>query len=119
VQLRTENNCNTVEHLQLNKCHITDVILIVYSLYTTLFGLTHAKMIKETDSIEQSPSSAANSRSASQKIPRLLWDTNVHYRVHKSPPMVPVLRNMNSVHTLPPYFIKIHLNVSYRENETS
>jgi hypothetical protein len=36
-----------------------------------------------------------------------LWNTIVHYRVHKSP----ILSQMNTVHNLPP-FPKIKLNVS-------
>jgi hypothetical protein len=40
--------------------------------------------------MEQSPSWEANSFSASQEIPRILWNLEVHFRVHKSPPPVPL-----------------------------
>ena len=51
-----------------------------------------------THSMEQSPSWEANWFSASQEIPHILWNPKVHCRVYKSPPPVPVLRQINPVH---------------------
>jgi hypothetical protein len=59
----------------------------------------------------QSPSWEANSRLASREISCLLWNPRVHYCSHKSPPPVSFLSQMNLIHTLPPYFLKINSNI--------
>jgi len=43
--------------------------------------------------MEQSTFLEANLFSASQEIPRILWNSNVHYRIHKCPPPVPIIQS--------------------------
>ena len=69
-------------------------------------GHSHGSRREVNPHVSLTPSSEADSSSASQKIPRILWDTKVHYHVYNSPPLVPNLSHMNPVHTAQHHFYR-------------
>jgi hypothetical protein len=48
---------------------------------------------------------------SSQEIPCTLWNPKIHYCGHKSTSLVTILSQINSIHTIPSYFFKIHFNI--------
>ena len=92
--------CGTSELYSWNVLEAHTKAILTYLL---TYSLTHSK--------EKSSACEANQFSASQQIPRILWNPKVHYRFHKWPPPVPILSQIDPVHTPTSHFLKIYLNI--------
>ena len=80
---RFQNSGQMVQQLSGSACvlQVTGGVLLQILRITYLLTYT----------MEQSPSWESNRFSASQEIPRILWNPKVHCRIHKCPAPVPIL----------------------------
>ena len=103
---------NLTRELKFNEC-LTRKTGTLHEDQCTFFIISRSVLLTAC-SMEQSPSWEANQFSANQEIPRVLWNSKVHYHIQKCPPPVPILNWIDPDHTPTSHFLKIHLNVILR-----
>jgi hypothetical protein len=113
--------------LLAKKCNYLQNFICIYLAKYFLYNLYSAKE-QETDwlidwltdelnnylmnSMEQSYSWEANRSSASQEIPCILWNLEVHYHNQKSPSPVPIPSHIKAVHVPQPTIQRFILTLS-------
>jgi hypothetical protein len=87
---------------------LSSPLLLALPLITDILLRAHSNTYLLT---ELSPSWGAANCAATQELPSTSWYPKVQDRVHKSPPLVPILSHVNPIHTIPSYLTKIHFNI--------
>jgi hypothetical protein len=63
------------------------------------FAIVNHDHRQQTKFLKPSPSLETASCAATQELTQILWIQKIHYRVHKSHPLAPILNQMNPVNT--------------------
>jgi hypothetical protein len=96
---RSAANCrNSAEGLQ----HST------HNSQNTAYDFQHGNILHGAEPFLRSRQLCSYSRTY-----QILLNPNVLYHVHKNPPLVPILSQIDAVHTTPSYLYKIHFNIMY------
>jgi hypothetical protein len=112
IQNHSSNICNfkTMARLyiyDLYRYHSPEISVLSLNTHTHKHTNTIYMLIYEP--MKLSPCWEASSRQ--QEFSQILWNAGVHYRLHKSSPLVPILSYNSPVHTILPYFYKMYTHV--------
>jgi hypothetical protein len=92
-------------HLKLLQRH-TSWFSSVIPTSQLLNFVTHTYVYITHSLMELSPSWEASNCTATQELPSILWNPEIHHRIHISPPSVPILSQIDPIHTTPSYLSK-------------
>jgi len=85
--------------------------IVILATLKMVIWLAETCRLLLTYSMEQSPSWEANRFSVSEEIPRILRNPKVHHRIHKWPPPVPILSQLDPVDVPTFHFLKFRINI--------
>jgi hypothetical protein len=108
--------CTITKLMWVNQI-VLHLISLLYSLWKQRWSCSdHTSQIKTIILLtyllmELRPSWEAANCAATQDLPSVLWNLKVQYRPHKSPPLVPILSQIDPIPTIPSYLSKIHFNI--------
>jgi hypothetical protein len=90
---------------------ITSCLLSVHYLLPSNYPTIYTVLLTTYLLMELSPSGGAANSAATQEIPSILWNPKVHYRVHKSPPLVPNLSPIHPIYLRSILILSTHLRL--------
>ena len=99
-----------LKHLRLCGLH-TSIYLCAFMHMLNLLSRSGGNPICITNSTKHSPSWEPNRFQASHEIPRIIWNANVHHRIHNSLYPASILSQIDPVHAPPPHSSNIHFNI--------
>ena len=97
-EMYTHTHTHTHTHIYIYSVAFVKLSPAGYMVQTK-YLLTYSK--------QHSPSWETDRFSVSQEISRVLWNPKVHYRIHKCPPPVHILRQMDPVHIPTSHFLML------------
>jgi hypothetical protein len=91
----------------------SEALSLVRSSYGTAWRTDVMQILQRNHSLTHGAEPFLRSRQlcSHSRTFSILRNPNIHYRVHISPPLVPILSQINPIHITPSYLSKIHFNI--------